>query len=148
MKIAVTYTSKTGFTKQYAEWIAQDLGCEAISAEKFKDASDYDLVIHGGWIMGGMISGLENMKKLQPAKLVTFGVGFTREDNYVDTIKETNHTQDMPAYYFVGGMNPEKLNFFSKLIVKMVTKNTPKYEDYTDRNSISALVEYVKSLEG
>ena len=146
MKIVVTYTSKTGFTKKYAEWIAEDLGCEAIEAAQVKNIGEYDLIIHGGWIFGGMISGLENMKKQNPKKLITFGVGFTREDNYVNTVRETNHTEDIPTFYYVGGMNPKKLNFFMRFIVKMVTKNTPKYEDDTDRNAISDLVEYVKTL--
>ena len=28
MKSVVVYSSITGFTKKYAEWIAEDLGCE------------------------------------------------------------------------------------------------------------------------
>ena len=42
MKSIVVYTSKTGFTKKYAQWIAEDLGCEAkglneISGENLAD---------------------------------------------------------------------------------------------------------------
>ncbi|MDY3853520.1 MAG: hypothetical protein SO170_00965 [Butyribacter sp.] len=44
-------------------------------------------------------------------------------------------------------MNPEKMGFFSKWIVKMVTKNKPAYEDLTDRAAIKDLVSYVKELE-
>ena len=32
-KAIVIYTSKRGSTKQYAEWIAEDLGCEAVPFE-------------------------------------------------------------------------------------------------------------------
>ena len=81
MKVIVTYNSKTGFTQKYAEWIAEDLNCKALSTAELKNVSEYDLVIHGGWIMGGMISGFENMKKLNPSKLIAFGVGFTKKDN-------------------------------------------------------------------
>ena len=36
MKALVIYSSKTGFTKQYAQWIAEKLAGECIT---FKDAS-------------------------------------------------------------------------------------------------------------
>ena len=146
MKAIVTYNSKTVFTQKYAEWIAEDLNCEAISAAELKSISDYDVVIHGGWIMGGMISGLENMKKLNPSKLVAFGVGFTKDDNYVSTVKETNHTGEIPTFYFQGGIDPAKMGFFAKFIEKMVTKNKPQYEDLINREAIQSLVEYVKGL--
>ena len=59
MKILVTYKSKTGFTKKYAKWIAEELNCEKkdIKNVTSKDIAKYDLVIHGGWIFGGVISG-------------------------------------------------------------------------------------------
>ena len=147
MKVIVTYNSKTGFTQKYAEWIAEDLNCKAISAAELKNVSEYDLVIHGGWIMDGMISGFEKIKKLNPHNLIAFGVGFTKDDNYVSTVKETNHTGDIPTFYFQGGMNPAKMGFFGKFIVKMVTKNKPKYEDLTNREATQALVNYVKELD-
>ena len=147
MKAIVTYNSKTGFTQKYAEWIAEALNCKALSAAELKNVSEYDLVIHGGWIMGGMISGFENIKKLNPHKLVAFGVGFTKDDNYVATVKETNHTGDIPTCYFQGGMNPSKMGFFGKFIVKKKKKNKPTYEDLTNREAIQALVDYVKGLD-
>lgn len=146
MKIIVTYNSKTGFTKKYAEWIAEDLGCEVIPASELKNISEYDVIVHGGWIMGGMINGLEQLRKLSPKKIVAFGVGFTKTENYIETVKETNHIEEMPTFYYVGGMNPKKLNFFMRFIVKMATKSTPIFEDYSDRNAIKPLVAYVRSM--
>ena len=63
MNIIVTYKSKTGFTKKYAQWIAEDLGCKAVSLSELSRVSEYDVVIHGGWIMGGTINGFEEIKK-------------------------------------------------------------------------------------
>lgn len=34
MKSIVIYNSQTGFTKQYAEWISQEAGCECVSLKK------------------------------------------------------------------------------------------------------------------
>lgn len=35
MKILVTYKSKTGFTKKYAKWIAEELNCETKDTKMF-----------------------------------------------------------------------------------------------------------------
>ena len=146
MNIVITYNSKTGFTKKYAEWIAKELGCSAIPYKELRNVSAYDLVIHGGWIMGGMITGLEDIKKMSPAKLIAFGVGSTQDDHYVQTVRETTYIEDFPVYYFVGGMNPEKMNFLMKFIVKKVTKSKPVYEDHSDSNAIQPLVQYVRKM--
>ena len=68
MKILVTYKSKTGFTKKYAEWIAEELGCGAKDIKTItpKNVAEYDLVIHGGWIFGGIISGYKKIKSFVP----------------------------------------------------------------------------------
>lgn len=147
MKIIVSYNSKTGFTEKYAKWIAEALNCKALSAAELKNVSEYDLVIHGGRIMGGMISGFENIKKLNPHNLITFGVGFTKDNNYVATVRETNHTGDIPTFYFQGGMNPAKMGFIGKFIIKIVTKTKPQYEDLTNQETTQALVDYVKGLD-
>ena len=48
-KAIVIYTSKRGSTEQYAKWIAEDLGCEAIplSDPRMKDINlyEYDCII-------------------------------------------------------------------------------------------------------
>ena len=36
MEIIVTYNSKTGFTKKYAQWIAEELNCPIFEATKIK----------------------------------------------------------------------------------------------------------------
>lgn len=49
MKAIVVYKSSTGFTKKYADWIAQALGCEAVALQDAKriDYSAYDALIFG-----------------------------------------------------------------------------------------------------
>ena len=47
MKTIVIYTSQTGFTKRYAEWIAEATGadCFELSAAKKKDLTTYDCIL-------------------------------------------------------------------------------------------------------
>ena len=58
MKTIVIYNSQTGFTKRYAEWIAEETGadCLALSAAKKKDLAIYEAIIFGSWACGGSIS--------------------------------------------------------------------------------------------
>ena len=79
MKRIVVYQSGTGFTAKYAGWIAEDLGCEAKEFKTLKpgELAGYDMVIYGGWIMGGMVAGYDKVKKLEQKNIVVFGVGMT-----------------------------------------------------------------------
>lgn len=150
MKILVTYQSKTGFTKKYAEWICNELKGELLDIKKLSNINikDYDLIIHGGWIMGGMIMGLDKIKKLNPKKLIVFGVGYTsKKDVNIEKMAEVNQLSDTPLFYYQGGMNPKKMGFISRMIVKMVTKEKIMYKDSTDKEEIKKLISMVKNYE-
>ena len=61
MKSIIIYSSQTGFTKRYAEWLAQELEADVITiAEEKKQGNEYfdeaDEIIYGGWAMGGKIN--------------------------------------------------------------------------------------------
>lgn len=61
----VLYTSKYGAAETYARWIAEALGCQAVSLDKFskKELQGYDTVIYGGGVQAGGIRGLEQFTK-------------------------------------------------------------------------------------
>ncbi len=145
MKILVTYQSKTGFTKKYAEWISSEVNAELKDIKSVDNLNDYDLIIHGGWIMGGMIMGLDKIKKLNPKKLIVFACGYT-PSNRVDIKKmiEINNLNDIPLFYYDGGMNPKKMGFIGRTIVKMVTKEKIEYKDNTNKDLIKDLIKIVK----
>ena len=147
MKILVTYQSKTGFTKKYAEWISEELKCDIkeIKRVSIKDIINYDLIIHGGWVMGGLIKGLNKIRKINPKKLIVFGVGYTSKKD-VDNKKliEINKLDNIPFYYFEGGMNPKKMGVIRRTMVKLVTKKKPVYQDNTNKNEIKELINSIK----
>ena len=63
MKKIIVYQSKTGFTKKYAEWMAEVLNCMTVTFKKdMKNLNEYDLIIFGGGIMAGKVNGLEQFK--------------------------------------------------------------------------------------
>ena len=61
----VLYTSKYGAAETYARWIAEALGCQAVSLDKFskKELQGYDAVIYGGGVQAGGVRGLEQFTK-------------------------------------------------------------------------------------
>lgn len=146
MKVLVTYQSKTGFTKKYAEWISEELKCDLKELKSVKDVNDYDLVIHGGWIMGGIIKGVKKIKKLNPKKLIVFGVGLTPKKNLnIDKMISDNKLEDTPFFYFEGGTNPKKMGIVGRTIVKFVTKKKVILEDNTKKEEIKELIKKAKS---
>ena len=65
-QILVVYKSVTGFTKQYAEWIAEKLNCSAVELKKVsaETMSEYKTIIFGGRFHAGFVDGLKNAKAL------------------------------------------------------------------------------------
>ena len=88
----VIYSSKRGSTKQYAEWIAEELGCKAAALSDVKEKGinlyDYACIIYGGWIRGSGIVDFDKFAKMLDdelmAKLIVYGVGMADEtaENY------------------------------------------------------------------
>ena len=64
-KAIVIYNSKRGSTKQYAEWIAGELGCTSVSLENLDYGSlgQFDVVIFGSWLRGSGIVGFDKFRK-------------------------------------------------------------------------------------
>lgn len=89
-KAIVIYTSKRGSTRQYAEWIAEDLGGKAVALSDASgmDLHEYDCVIYGGWIRGSGIVDFDKFARMLDdeimSRLIVFGVGFADEtaENY------------------------------------------------------------------
>ena len=137
-KAIVIYTSKRGSTKQYAEWIAEDLGCEAVpfSDADFKtlDLYEYDCVIYGGWIRGSGIVDFDKFAKHLDAdlmkRLIVFGVGFADEtaDNYAQVWgysigKIDPKNENGAVLYILGGRyDPAAVTGLDKFLMKIMRK--------------------------
>ncbi len=165
MNKIVIYTSKTGFTKTYAQWIAEELGCEAKSIKEVDVSTlkSYDTVIYGGWVMGGMIMGLDKLQKAGVDNLVVFATGMSAQcEGIKELILKQNKIETEQFFYFEGGYAPDKVGFLGRLMIKMVTGSVSKKEvktedelrmletatgmDRTDKAMISPLLDSVKEI--
>ena len=136
MKKLVVYQSSTGFTAKYAGWIAEALSCEAKELKNIsaKEAEEYDSIIYGGWIMVGMITGLDKMQKMNPKKMVVFAVGASTDSEETrNNIIAQNHLEQIPFFYLEGGIAFEKMSFFPKMMLKMMGKSVAKKENKTEQ---------------
>lgn len=143
MKTIVIYNSQTGFTKRYAEWIAETTGadCLELSAAKKKDLAPYEAIIFGGWACAGSISKISwfkaNMDKWAGKKLIAFCVGGSPIDNpEIDIALKQNFNEveqkKVKVFYCPGGFNYEKMSLPSKLMMKMFVKTLKAKRDKTE----------------
>lgn len=143
MKTIVIYNSQTGFTKRYAEWIAEESGadCFELSEAKKKSMDDYDAVIFGGWACAGGISKLGWFKghihEWNDKKLIAFCVGGSPLENpEIETALRKNFNEEewerINVFYCPGGFNYEKMSTTSKLMMKMFIKALKSKKDKTE----------------
>ena len=174
MNAIVIYKSKYGSTKAYAQWIAEELGCEAVEAKRVKAAelSAYDTIVYGGGLYAEMIAGAslitKNFDALKDKKLVVFTTGLTPLDcrEYYDKmVLEKNFkphmTEKIKVFNFMGKMIIEELTLPHKAAIialkkimsgkqnpsemeKLLIKLCDESGDFTDRAAIADLVAYIK----
>ena len=143
MKTIVIYYSQTGFTKRYAQWIAEAAGadCLELGAAKKKDFTAYEAIIFGGWACGGRISKINwfkgNLDKWGHKKLIAFCVGASPVDSpkIELALKGNFHESELErvsVFYCPGGLNYEKMPAASKLMMKMFIKMLRAKKDKTE----------------
>ena len=171
-QILVVYKSVTGFTKQYAEWIAEKLNCSAVELKKVsaETMSEYKTIIFGGRFHAGFVDGLKNAKALfeksTAEKLIVFATGAT-PNSATEMIEEawknnltTEEMDKVPHFYMQGGLRYENMPFGDKLMMKVFAamvkrkKEKSEYEkemlkalntsyDHTSKEYIEPLADFV-----
>ena len=148
MKALVVYTSQTGFTKRYAEWIAKRLQADLLDVseakKKKKEFFDtYDAIIYGGWLMAGKVSRskwfLGKASAWREKKLAVFVVGASpMESPDVEKCLQNmlNDEQGgyIRAFYCQGGLDYDKMNKPSKMAMKMLVSMLNKKKDQTEKD--------------
>ena len=171
--IVVIYKSHTGFTKKYAEWLAEALKCDVMENRKMtvSKLDSYDTVILGGSIMAGMVSGADffkkNFEQLKRKKLVVYACGMDDLDQEgAEKIWNQNFTSDqltnVKCFYCRGGLDFGKLKGIKKLMLKMMCKQFASKPvksqseldmlkaqegpvDFTEKGNIQPIIAYVNT---
>lgn len=147
MKTIIVYTSQTGFTKKYAEWIAEKAKADIfdLSEVQKKELSffeAYDAIVYAGWCMAGKVVKsdwfFEKAASLEGKKLALVAVGASPNENpQVDAAMAAMLTDEQKEYikvfYCQGGINYDKMKLPSKLMMKMYSSVLKKSKDEKQR---------------
>lgn len=130
-KILVCYKSVTGFTKDYAEMIAQALGGTAMALESVtaQTVSEYDAVVFGGRFHAGAVDGLKRARALMAKDVgktfAIFATGAMPMEAAEKTLGQAwadNLTADeldrVPHFYLPGGLRYERMPLGDRLMMK------------------------------
>lgn len=129
-EILIVYKSVTGFTKQYAQWISEALGCEAVELKKAsaKTMMGHHTIIFGGRFHAGFVDGLKQGKKLfeesGAERLIVFATGATpaAETDMIAGAWKNNFTPEellrIPHFYMESGLRYDNMPLGDKLMLK------------------------------
>ena len=146
MKTLIVYTSQTGFTQKYAEWLGERMQGDVLNLKEAqkKDAAFFDgyqAIVYGGWAMAGKVTKsnwfLDKAVGWKDKRLAMFCVGGApAESRNVEAALKSMLTDEqrkyIKAFYCPGGFNYERMSGVSKVAMKMFIASLKKKKDATD----------------
>lgn len=159
MKTVVLYKSKTGFTKKYAQWIAEALSADIyeVSRVNVNKVTEYNNIVYGGSLYAVGITGLKfiikNFDILKDKRLVIFATGASPSSKQViEEVTNKNFTAEQQKYikffYLRGGFDYKKLNFFDKFLMTLLKlKIKSKGKDKLTKDELGMLAIYNKPVD-
>ena len=156
-KTVVVYRSKTGFTKNYATWLATRLECTLLEGEKVtgKDLADYDTVIYGSGLYASGISGIKlitgNFELLKNKRLIVFAVGASpNRKGIVEELVKANipagQQDKIEFYYLRGGFDYNRLSPFFKVLMQLKKLQLKNLKN-PDADAKGMLASYTRPLD-
>lgn len=143
-QVIVVYKSSTGFTKKYAQVIADELNC-ATADNKLAEAnrlSAYPIVVFGSRAHAGRIDGFKKIRELYGKRriknLILFVTGAmpdTAKEEIAQFWKQNltdRELRDIPHFYMPGGLCYEKMSVTDKWMMKAAAVMLKKKKDKTD----------------
>ena len=106
--------------------------------KKIRYSDDYDLVIYGGRVYAGSIDSLKKVKEIlinKKCKLVVFATGATpiTATEEINNMMKINFVDNsIPHFYMQSGLCYEKMGFFDKTLMKMLSKMLSSKKDKSD----------------
>lgn len=160
----IIFSSKTGFSQRYAQWLAEDLHCQAVP---FKERSqihfaEYDTIILIGGLYVGQMAGLKWFKA-QPftgKRLAAVAVGCAPIDfpSLPESMSQLfGETPQIKGFYCQGGLDYTRMGAVHRTMMaalRMALKGKPDQKemlegishsfDGTDRSYLSPVAAWAR----
>lgn len=118
----IVYESKTGFTKRYAEMLAEKTGLKAYHIKELTGANKSDEILFLGWMKAGKVQGLNKLNKNQVKAVCASGIERAVKSSE-DAAIARNKIEGLPFFYLRGGCLPLKdLKGMDKILMSMFVK--------------------------
>lgn len=137
MLTAILYTSNSGYTKRYAELLAQRTGLPAYNAKNAVPSAVRGCdVLYLGWLMAGNVQGYRKAaSKYNIRALCAVGMAPKAQDQTAEIKKRLGLT-DTPVFYLQGGFNMQKLHgcvyrLMMRVMVKKILSDMEKLDSRT-----------------
>lgn len=172
MNILLTYNSKYGHTKKFADWIAEELHTTSYSFDKVDKTmiDKADTIVYGAGIYVFSVNIPQIIKDNADKNLVLFIVGASnpKDTDYTEVYNKSIPSElkdKIKIFHFQAGINYKKLSIMHKIMMRMIKskfdeeleKNYSdqlKYSldnyyneyDFSNREDIADLINYVKNI--
>jgi len=121
MKAVVLYRSIYGFTKIYAQWIAEELGADLLDCREVEPRAlfGFNLIIFGGSLDNGRMNGIDiikhNFAALAGKRIIIFATGGAQvREGITGEILTANFSEDqqkqLRLFYLRGNFDFSKLS--------------------------------------
>lgn len=131
-KLLVVFKSLHGYVKRYVDILGNELGCDAVPADKLKGEMliGYDKVLYIGSMRGTQINGFRKFAEYLDAifkKLVVCGVGMLpaaggRAEAVKDGTISVVYEKFIPVFYAQGGFDMSELTRAERMSVSMTVR--------------------------
>lgn len=155
-RVLIVYKSKHNTTKQYAEWIHEEVESDLINFDylSIKDIEKYEIIVLGSWIFDDKVVIadfiINNWKMFENKKVIIFSNGLTHpKDGKLKEIFDSSFPQYIKNsiyFYALGGeLSFNNLSLYDKLILKFKHKFREVHN--VERDSIRPIVIKIYDLK-
>lgn len=166
-KTIIIYRSKTGFSRRYAQWLAEDLRCQAADYRERNRLRlpEYGTIILAGGLYAGQMSGLGWLKKQLPGlagkRIAALAVGCAPADtpDLPESMEKLfGPLPQVRGFYCQGGLDYEHMGAVDRAMMAALRaslRGKPEMADMlagisrsfdaADRNSLAPLVQWARN---
>lgn len=132
---AIVYTSKSGFTRQYAHILGKELQLPVYALEDaVSGLRKYSPILYLGWIHASSVRGFRKAGK-QFVICAVCAVGLCDTGTLLQEVRKASAIpEEIPLFTLQGGFDRSKLKGLDKMLISMLTKGLSSKQQRTEQD--------------